>query len=244
MFFSSVLPGAVTGDLIKMMYARSLDPKLSRSFLLTSVMFDRIIGLVGLIFLLGVSSIAFYSEMISISPDIRDIIGINFILLAGASALILSLFLPQKLNYFILRPVRKIPMIGHKLEDLLNQVWLVGANKNAVFKCLGLSIVSQIFCCLALWTLATPFIETPVPIHFAFTFIPLGLISIAIPVTPAGLGVGHAIFGTLFAYFGTKTGASIFNLFFIAIQTVNLIGVIPFLTTDRKKRPSLQKQTA
>ena len=50
LFFNSFLPGAVTGDFIKLLYAKDLDPKLTKTYLVTSVLLDRIIGLIGLLF--------------------------------------------------------------------------------------------------------------------------------------------------------------------------------------------------
>ena len=59
----------------------------------------------------------------------------------------------------------------------------------------------------------------------------------SIPIAPAGLGVGHAAFHTLFGYFGIKDGASLFNIYFIFVIMTNLTGIIPYLLIDRKKEP-------
>ena len=53
LFFSSVLPGAVTGDIIKLVYVKKLDESLSKTFLVTVTLLDRIVGLAGLLFLSG-----------------------------------------------------------------------------------------------------------------------------------------------------------------------------------------------
>ena len=62
---------------------------------------------------------------------------------------------------------------------------------------------------------------------------------IAIPISPAGLGVGHAIFDILFRYFSVDNGASLFNLFFIVTIFLHLLGGIPYIFS--KKRPSIDQ---
>ncbi|MEX1099136.1 MAG: lysylphosphatidylglycerol synthase domain-containing protein, partial [Bacteriovoracaceae bacterium] len=49
MFFNSVLPGSVSGDIVKIFYLKELDSGLSNRFLLASVLIDRFVGLFGLI---------------------------------------------------------------------------------------------------------------------------------------------------------------------------------------------------
>jgi uncharacterized membrane protein YbhN (UPF0104 family) len=74
-----------------------------------------------------------------------------------------------------------------------------------------------------------PFLENPLPLKYAFSFIPLGLISIMVPISPMGLGVGHAMFQELFSYFHITNGASLFNLFFLFQIFVNLLGGISYI---------------
>ena len=53
----------------------------------------------------------------------------------------------------------------------------------------------------------------------------------AIPIAPAGIGVGHAVFDTLFGLFGINNGASLFNIYLLAIVAESLTGAIPYLLT-------------
>jgi len=229
MFFSSVLPGAVTGDIIKMLYAKQLNEKLDKSFLLTSVFLDRLIGLIGLLFIMGVMSIIFYKELFAISPQMKHLILLDQLLFAGSLAAILSIFIPKKMQNFTLRLIDLVPFINEKIKKIFNQIWLIGAHKKIVVSCIISAIFSQIINVLSFWILVSPFLTVSIPWKYAFSFLPLGFIAVAIPISPAGLGVGHAIFSILFGYFGVKSGASLFNLFFIGSVFINLLGVIPFL---------------
>ena len=78
LFFSSVLPGAVTGDLVKLVYARNLDRKLDKTFLLTTILMDRVIGLIGLLCLLGIFSIFSYSRIVAAAPPMQPRLFFNF----------------------------------------------------------------------------------------------------------------------------------------------------------------------
>jgi uncharacterized membrane protein YbhN (UPF0104 family) len=97
-----------------------------------------------------------------------------------------------------------------------------------------MSTGTQFLNVFSFWIICSPFFEVPLSFQYAFTFIPLGLVSIAIPITPAGLGVGHAIFGTLFSYFGVNNGASLFNLYFLMMISLNLLGTIPYLLSGKR----------
>ena len=92
-----------------------------------------------------------------------------------------------------------------------------------------LSLINQLSLFMSIWLLVFPFINPEVTIWDLFSILPIGMIGAAMPITPAGLGVGHVLFENLFRMLKTDGGASLFNLFFIANTMVNLLGVIPYL---------------
>jgi glycosyltransferase 2 family protein len=234
LFFNSFLPGAVTGDFIKLLYAKDLDEKLTKTYLVTSVLMDRVLGLIGLLFLVGIFSISYYSEIITISPQISKLMNVNLLLFVGVIVFLITLFLPQKTQDWFLNLSLKIPFIGSKVEMTLKQVWLIGKNKIAVIKCLGISLVCQFLNVVCFYILIYQFIGNTVPLGHAFTFIPIGFVAVAIPISPAGLGVGHAAFQTLFSYFNVESGASYFNLYFLLMIFNNLFGFIPYVLSSKK----------
>jgi hypothetical protein len=235
LFFSSLLPGAVTGDLIKLVYAFDLDRKsLNKTFLVTSVFIDRVVGLLGILALLGISSIIFYSDLVNTSPEVKYLVHVNFLIfLIGMSAL-LTLFLPVKIQNIILSWTNKIPILGKKIAKTFEQLWLIGKHKIVVIKAFFISLFTQTLIVISFWIMISPFLTTDIPFKFAFSFIPLGFVSIAIPISPAGIGVGHAAFNTLFKFYGIEGGASLFNIFFITSLSINLLGVFPYLLAGKK----------
>lgn len=233
-FFNTFLPGAVTGDLIKLVYARDLDKSLPRTFLVVSALMDRIIGLMGLLFLLGISTLINYKTMMNLSPEIQQIMHFNLFLFSGAIVFVLVLFLPERVQRKLLILSSKIPLIGKKVHKTLLQVWDIGRAKKSMLLCLSISIFTQFLNILAFWIVSSPFYGKEMALSEVFTFIPIGLISIAIPISPSGLGVGHLIFDKLFHFVGIPGGASLFNLFFVCIVFVNLLGFFPYILSGKK----------
>ena len=227
-FFSSILPGAVTGDIIKLIYARNMDKTLSKTFLVTTALLDRIMGLIGLIFILGFFTLLNYSQLLSKSPELNRLVHFNFFFFAFVFIFFISLLLPQFFQTIILNVSKKIPFLGSKIVNTLESLWEIGKNKKTVFLTLMISIISQLAATFAFYCLTLPFIKEQITLSQFYTFTPIGFTMIAIPISPAGLGVGHAIFDTLFGYYGVKNGASLFNIYFILWVAVNLIGAIPY----------------
>ena len=236
LLFSSILPGAVTGDVLKVVYARDLDPTLSKTYLITSALMDRIIGLLGLLFLLGFFSIINYQDLVSHGPAMEKLLHINILLLFGSLVFFITLFLPKKIQGVLLNLFEKIPFVGIAFKKVLSGVWDMGQEKLVIFKCLMMSLVFQVGNTLAIYIISYPFFNVELSLSRVFTFVPLGLMSTALPISPAGMGVGHAIFGSLFSYYGVAKGASLFNLFFLCAVFVNLLGIIPFLLVGKKTK--------
>ena len=88
--------------------------------------------------------------------------------------------------------------------------------------------VATIISIFLFWKIVSLLTNSPFPLYQAFIVAPLGFISMALPLAPSGLGVGHAIFGTLLSFFHIKQGASLFNVYFICVVFFNLTGAIPY----------------
>jgi len=240
LMFNTVLPGAVTGDLIKLVYARNIDKSLDKTFLITSVAMDRILGLFGLLTLLGISSIFNYGELSSTSPELSKLIQFNFLLTFGMIVFLVILFLPLSAQENIKQLVSKLPVIKNHAVKTLEQVWLIGKNRKMILMAIFVSVFCHIFNIMAFWTLVKPFFTHELPTRYAFSFIPIGFLTVALPISPAGLGVGHAMFDKLFSFFGIMNGASLFNFYFISNVFINLFGIFPYLAHKEKTPLNLE----
>jgi|LULF01.1.fsa_nt_gb uncharacterized protein (TIRG00374 family) len=228
-FFNSVLPGSVTGDLVKVFYIQDLDRKLTKKFLIISVFLDRVIGLIGLVVVGGFVSIINYKQLISLSSDVKIVTQINiFLLLAVFVGLIFLYFfsnLPLKLLEIFTR-FKALNNIVLKVQNL----WLELCQfKNRLMLLILLSMIIQSMAIMIFWYLTHSFSEGELTLMKTFSVMPIGFMSIAIPIAPAGLGVGHVVFEKLLGYFSISNGASLFNIYFFALLISNLTGVIPYL---------------
>jgi hypothetical protein len=221
LLFNSVLPGAVSGDIIKILYVKPMLPHTSKKFLLGSVFLDRVLGLMGLMFLMGVVSLFNYPMLTKMSSQVQQLVQINLILSFFVIGILAFMLIPSNFQ--------------KKIFKKFNLMEFQGKNfRNKVFISIAISLVSQICIISTFWILTKPFISSNhLPLWSFFTFVPLGFIALAVPIAPAGLGVGHAIFDTLFNFYGVSNGASLFNLYFIGQIFVSLLGVIPYLLVGK-----------
>ena len=234
LFFSTFLPGVVTGDVVKLLYVKDLNKDFTKTFLLTSVFIDRIIGLCGLLFVAGITSFFNYDSLSSLSLEVKTLIHFNFLLFIGSVCFVAGLVMPIKIQNSILNLCNKLPKVGDRIKKTLEQAWLLGKYKKTTFICLFLSMLCQFLSITSIWILTKPFYPAPVPLSLLLGVIPIALISIAIPISPAGAGVGPFIFEKLFNALGISNGASLFNLHFIVLIIVNLLGVIPYVLFGKK----------
>ena len=233
-FFSSVLPGSVSGDLVKILYIQKYDQNFSKRFIFVTILIDRIIGLCGLILLVGTSSIFFSDHILENAPDMKPLLQVNYLLSAVVicAVLIYALFPNFVKKVFILAEKTFFPKVWNKLGNLWDDLVSIKAQ---MLKGLAVSLVIQLIGVLIFWSLIHPFVAGKMDFIQALAFIPLGVVALALPIAPSGLGVGHAIFQKLFEFSGIHNGASLFNLFFVLTLAVNVIGVIPYLLSKTKK---------
>ena len=241
LFFSVFLPGIVTGDLFKLLYIRDVDRSLDKTFLVMSTVLDRALGLSGLVILMGVFSVFNYRELVSLGPGMEEILLFDAAIFLCVILFLSTLFLPPVVTNAIVRAGREDSPARPALLQTLADLWAIGSDKKAVFTCLSLSIFVQFLHVAAFWIITSPFYEKPLSFSWAFSIIPLGDIAVAIPIAPAGLGVGHAAFETLFAHIGIQGGANLFNLYFMATIIIYLMGIVPtscWAKSTPSKRPN------
>lgn len=232
-FFSSVLPGSVSGDLVKMLYVRNLYPDFSKKFVLASILIDRVMGLSGLILLVGASSLFFSSHILGNSPAMKPLLTMNYALSLGVlMALVLFFFFHGFVRkFFKTLETLFMPLFWAKIVMLWDDLTAI---RGKMIKAVLISIIIQFIGVLTFWSLIYPFVEGRMDFTQALAFIPIGLMTLALPVAPSGLGVGHVIFQKLFQFSGIDNGASLFNLYFFVTLSVNLLGVIPYLLNKKK----------
>ena len=103
-----------------------------------------------------------------------------------------------------------------------------------------ISLVIHSLVCMLFYQIAGLLLSGKIDFWKQMSLIPLGLIATAIPISPAGIGVGHVAFENLYNLSGLKEGANIFNLFIINQIFIYLLGVFPFLFYRRKRGKKIE----
>ena len=236
-FFATVLPGAFTSDLIKIGYVKRLDERLSKSYIVFAMLLDRVIGLNSLLFLAGVTSLIFYKQLIGLSPAMSKLILINITLFVISIFSMSLLFIKKSHQDFLLR---FIP--GGRVKDLAIEVWKL-QERQAFFRSYVMSILGHMLSITAFWIINIPFFQSPLSLEYFFTLIPLGHLAVVIPISPGGIGIGHAAFATLFGFIGHSNGASLYNVYWVLCLLISLLGIIPFFLYKSKEKGSRCHQT-
>lgn len=221
-FFNTVLPGALTGDLVKAYYVVRPRTPGEKTRAGASLILDRFTGLFGLI-VLATFALVLHPDWLLRPGPMQGLALFVVILFVGTLVfygLVLLRFKPGQ------DPVRKL------LERLPRGEFL--AKVYGVFKSfedhprvlaatLGLTLaihglIAGYFFLIsrALQMQGPGFLDQVL-------IMPLGLITTALPIAPGGAGLGHAAFDQLYALFGAQGGADVFN-FYLVIQ---LLGFAP-----------------
>lgn len=233
-FFSSVMPGAVGGDLIKAFYVYRDHPGSSKTPALLSLILDRILGLYAIVSI-SVLGLPWTIRIIDTYPALTPVLVTLLSLFVGMSAFFVAVLLPSQRWHRFLQLV--FEKIGSRI--LLNIYLALRMYRERPFYLLApclLSIVFQV-ACMAFYALVTShFVGENLEFALFTAVVPLGIVASTLPIAPGGLGVGHAAFGELFHLVGIDQGANIFNLVFVSQMSLNLLGFIPYLALKKKPK--------
>ncbi len=203
-FFNYAMPGGVGGDVVKAYYFGKDHPK-ARGAAITSVILDRVLGLYGMIFMAAVAMLWDYERVFRIEV-LRGLLALMCVLWIGFTAAFIILFSRRlKSGPWIEKLLRKLPL-SEKLLKLYETAHRFGLDRRRMILIFSLSIVSQMIAIVFLWVagLAAGFGDVGLGTYFLVA--PLGYMATAIPISPAGIGVGQAAFFLLFnLYLGRET---------------------------------------
>ena len=237
-FFSTALPGAVSGDIVKAYYiARGQEEK---EVLITSILFDRLLGLYTMIL---IATLALLSSFIidSISGN-QGIWTHHNIKVLSVFIVSLFLFLTIAAVLFMSKNLRRSSLIEFLLgkvpfhttvTKIYDAVHYFGKRPGMTLKALLLSVLVQTPGFIGIWFLAIILDIKVMTILDYLIAIPVCMVINAIPVAPGGIGVGEAGFRQILLLFGSNDGAELAFLFHSIFFLVALgIGGLIYLFTD------------
>lgn len=234
-FFNTTMPGAVSGDLIKAWYVIADRKGQKKTPVLTSVLLDRVMGIFGLV-IVSASPLLFFGREVWALPTLRALAVPMLGCFAGVVAFFAYVMVSGRGPFAALR--RKMDFLSrHRAGVMILQIYdaLVGYRTRpaVLFQSLLLSVVNFL-CMVGVSILCGNAIgEVGISPYQYFLIVPIGLFATAIPVAPAGLGVGHAAFHALFLLVGSQHGSEIFTMMVTLQILFNLLGIIFYLRSPK-----------
>lgn len=231
-FFNSVMPGAVGGDIIKIAYVIRDNPGRSKSQVMMTALLDRIVGLAGLFMICWVMIVLNFDTVRSL-PVLQSMLS----LITAVSVGFVVFFFAALYHYknkdpFLTILQWRVPGFTF-VEKLYNSLRVYRYARGSIVKSLGISLVIQLISLLLFYFITSKVSGLTPDFAKIAVIYPVGVTTTAIPLTPAGLGVGHVAFGKLFQMVGLDHGANAFNLFALSQLFLNLTGVIPYLSLKK-----------
>ena len=226
-FFNTTLPGAVTGDVVKGYYVIKAQEEDGRTRAFMTLLIDRFVGLFGLI-VMAFFALVFNFELILSQERLHSLAWI-IVALFGGTVLFYSIVLfPFKEDRDpFLRLFQRLPASKFSIK-VYSAFKSYQYQKTTLFLTLFLSIGLHTLIALIFFQVAHLVGIKEMELATQFFLMPIGLITVAIPIAPGGIGIGHAAFESLYQLAGLSGGADIFNLFIIVQLGVFMLGGIPY----------------
>lgn len=229
-FFNFAMPGGVGGDVIKAYYFTRQNPG-SKVVAITSVLMDRVLGLYAMIVMALLSMLYDFKHFVNIPSLVALfwlIVGLFIAFSTGLSLVFSQILFKKKI---LVRIFNKLPF-SSKLIELYESMHLYGNQSQRMLIVIILSLISQNSAILFLYLVGqnTGYLEIPLSTYFLIA--PIGFMATAVPVSPAGVGVGQAAFYFLFnTYTGIKSdlGPTAMTAFQVGCFLVSLLGAFFYL---------------
>jgi uncharacterized protein (TIRG00374 family) len=225
-FFSTFLPGAGGGDLVKLYYATKTNTS-RRTEVATVLLFDRAIGFFAML-ILPFFFAPLFLQFIQTTPLLRTIL----FLIAGISAGILAVFLIcafHKGSYrFLTRESSALPGWRKLATRVLETIGSYRRSPGTLVGALLLSLFAN-FSVIAITALAVLALDPAGLSSKMFLVVPIAQAVNGLPLTPGGLGLGETSLNALFQLAGLHGGAEIFLCWRVWKTMVGLLGLVIYV---------------
>ncbi len=240
-FFNTTLPGAVTGDVVKGYYVIKAQQEEGRTRAFMTLLIDRFVGLFGLI-VMAFLALVLNLELILSQERLHSLAWMITVLFGGTVVFYtIALFSFKEGRDPFIRLFQRLPAKKISLK-VYSAFKSYQHQKTTLLLTLLLAIGIHTLIALLFFQVANLMGIEDMELATQFFLMPIGLITVAIPLAPGGIGIGHAAFESLYQLAGFSGGADIFNLFIIVQLGVFLLGGIPyFLYSSKYKIPAEQQ---
>lgn len=238
-FFNFAIPGAIGGDVVKAYYVAQDYPH-RKVDSVVSVAVDRILGLYGMVImalgalLFNLDVVAGKGELVVVAMGTGTVFLVMTLFFAGALSRRVRAFL--RLDVWL----QKIPA-GNLFLKFYDAFQHYRDHGMTLFWSMVISFVSQIIAIIFIMFVGYVIGETDLPLATFLFAVPLGFIVSALPIAPAGIGVGQYAFLALFRmYSGVETnlGQTGITAFQVTLFLWGLLGGYIYL---KKKKPDMRE---
>ena len=244
-FFMMFLPGPTGDDLTRMLYISRLAPgRVGEAC--TTVLLDRCIGLASVL-ILAVLCVPWQWNVLATSPQTHWLALVIVTLGAGVGIFGALFFVAgHPTQQWFEKCLRSLP--AHSWRDELTRIWgLLCANKTSLAQVILAATLTQLLLCF-LFYLAGVSVGIKVPFVTWLSFVPIVLVSNALPITFAGLGVREyllVLFLGILAHVESERALAASFMAFSMILAVCLLGglLYVFYRPQRKADDSAGKQS-
>ncbi|MDP7062493.1 MAG: lysylphosphatidylglycerol synthase transmembrane domain-containing protein [Planctomycetota bacterium] len=237
-FFNNVMLGSTGGDLVRaVMVTRGLERNRWRAAL--SVVVDRLIGLFALMIIAGIVLVVFwYLQRISSVRGLLQVTQIVFVLLLMAvigASIYLSRRARAKLGLDWLLARLPAQQLIHKLDDAIT---VYRDHKGTVVATVAMSIPLQLAGILSFWVIGEA-LGAGLTLGENFVIFPVVQTVSALPLAPAGWGVGESLYGWFFESFGSSftLGVAVSVIFRLTTQVgFGLVGGLIWVASRERRQ--------
>lgn len=245
MFWNAVLPGAVGGDVLKMVYITRHAPHRRAEAVLT-IMVDRVIGLLGLL-LVALVSVLFSLQFILHADRGVQLATVTVGLGSACGILaVLSVMFRRSLTRLpLVAPVlawarERLPSrIIHTVDRLVRALDLYKSAPRVIFNALAISAVTHFLAALTIFLIGQAYHEEHLNLGSYFLATQIANTVAAIPLTPAGFGGRDLVLSEFFRAGGaTPSEAGIIPAFnTLIILFWSLVGGIFYVFLRHPRHP-------
>jgi uncharacterized protein (TIRG00374 family) len=241
-FFNFAVPGGVGGDLIKAFYFAKDHPE-SKMVAATSVLMDRVLGLYGMT-VMALLAMIFDWQHVQANPSLHFLWLLVLVLFLGFNVA-LGLIFSQKMydGGAFKGLLEKLPL-HTKTVRIYDSLHYYGRNLKFVVGSVLISLLAQTFTILFMILAGSVSGMGHMAWSTYFLVAPLGFMATAIPVSPAGVGIGQAAFYFLFNLYSGETtdlGPTVITAVQVGTFVFGLIGAFFYMQRKEKMPQGVQQ---
>jgi uncharacterized membrane protein YbhN (UPF0104 family) len=224
--------GAIGGDLFKAIAAARLTHK-RRTEVVTSVLVDRAVGLLGLVIVACVS--LFFAGELSLNLRwIRG--GATFLSILGLSGLAAIVVAGHRLP---LQWLQRVPWVGHSLYRVSTACLVFQGRPRLVLQMLLSTLCVHSLLTCSTWLISSALYERPPDLSQHFQAIPPAFAAAALPLTPGGLGIQEVAIDRLFQEVADIpvgfSGLIVATMYRVILIVIAALGAVVYFTGSERR---------